>query len=103
MTQEQLKEKLEAVKAKWEAQLGVITDIWISLEYMEILDSRSPFDRIEHPYKLGETFVTIFQPLAPNQLRIAFLTECNLEEDINESTSVDGSASGGGQASGEAG
>jgi len=95
---------LEAVKAEWEAQLGEITDIWIPVEYMEILDPRPPLVRIQDPYMLGNTFVTVFSPLKNNQLRIAFLTECDLgAEDIDESTSVSGSTSGSEQASGASG
>jgi len=81
MTKEDLLGKLVALKQKWEETAGPVVDIWLSDEWMLLLDDRDPVVRLYNPFKIGETWVTNFTPLKPGQIRVAFLTTLGADDE----------------------
>jgi hypothetical protein len=79
LEKENLLQKLEEIKAKYESTIGEVTDIWLSDDLIQILDEREPIDRLNTPFMLGETYITHFRPLLPNQIRVAFLTTIEVD------------------------
>jgi len=75
MLKEELEAKLNDVIKDWEQKAGKVTDIWLSAELLDILDTRGPMARVLEPYKIQDTFVTSSQELQGNNIRIAFLSE----------------------------
>ena len=98
MDRAQLLQKVEEIQAKWAAELGVVTDIWLPPKLLDILDDRHILERVLKPLRIGETYVTPFTPLHENQIRVAFLTEVDFgsleEETVDAPISPDRSTSG---------
>jgi hypothetical protein len=94
MTRDELECKIKALKDKWSAELGTLTDIWLHRDLLDILDPRFPLEKLVDPYKIGETYITPFDAIHKRQVRIAFLAEVDLGDDSNESVGFSGSASG---------
>jgi|YelNatPaOPRAMG01_1025707.scaffolds.fasta_scaffold25225_4 hypothetical protein len=87
MTKDQLLHKLLELKEKYEQSVGKVTDIWLPFELLQVIDDRDFLDRLISPVLLGETYITAFYPDEPNQIRIAFLTKLEVDD---ETTSTDG-------------
>lgn len=99
MERAQLLQKVKEIQARWSAELGEVTDIWLPPELLDILDPRHLVERVQAPLRIGETYITPFTPLHKNQIRVAFLTEVDFEsteeEHIDASVSPDGPTSSG--------
>jgi len=87
MTREQLLDKLKSLIAHTQENMGPVTDIWLPLDFMLLLDDRDIWERLWGPYYIGDTLVTNYASSQDDTtIRVAFLKELT-----DESVSTNGS------------